>query len=115
MSTLTISVPDSLVESLEAAAKKEGVSVHQFVVTAAAEKLASEKTVDFLKERAAHGNRKAFEAYLKAVPDVPPMPGDEKKKCNGPIEAQGRREDFESFRNAVPHAPPIPSDELVDE
>lgn len=78
MSTLTVELPESLKKSIEALAAKEGYSVNQFLVSAAGEKLAVVTTTDYLRSEAAAGRREDFEKYLAAVPDVPPMPGDEK-------------------------------------
>lgn len=35
------------------------------------------ESISDLRKRADCGDRKAFEKFLAAVPDVPPMPGDE--------------------------------------
>lgn len=77
MSTLTVELPESLRKSIETLAAKEGYSVNQFLVSAAGEKLAVVTTMDYLRREAAAGRREDFEKYLAAVPDVPPMPGDE--------------------------------------
>ena len=77
MSTLTIELPESLKQTIEALAKKEGYSVSQFLTSAAGEKLAVVLTMDFLRREAAAGRREDFEKYLAASPDVPPIPGDE--------------------------------------
>ncbi|MGZ8845025.1 MAG: ribbon-helix-helix protein, CopG family [Pyrinomonadaceae bacterium] len=73
MSTLTIELPDSLKESIEELASKEGYSVSQFLASAASEKLAVVMTMDYLRREATAGRREDFDHYLKAVPDtVPP-------------------------------------------
>ena len=73
MSTLTIELPDSLKESIEELAAKEGYSVSQFLASAASEKLAVVMTMDYLRREATAGRREDFDHYLKAVPDtVPP-------------------------------------------
>lgn len=77
MSSVTIEIPDSLKESIEALAAKEGYSVSQFLASAAGEKLAVIMTMDYMKREAAAGRRADFERYLEAVPDVPPQEGDE--------------------------------------
>ena len=77
MSTLSLRLPDSLHKALGELAEQDGVSMNQFITTAVAEKIATLKTIDSLKERGARGNRKAFEKVLSRVPDVPPMKGDE--------------------------------------
>lgn len=77
MSTLTIELPESLKQSIEVLAAKEGYSVSQFLASAAGEKLAVVTTMDYLRSQAAAGRREDFEKYLAASPDVPPLPGDE--------------------------------------
>jgi hypothetical protein len=77
MSTLTIQLPESLKNSIEALAAKEGYSVSQFVASAAGEKLAVVLTMDYLRREAALGRREDFDKYLAAVPPAPPVPGDD--------------------------------------
>ena len=77
MSSVTIEIPDSLKQSIEELAAKEGYSVSQFLASAAGEKLAVIMTIDYMKREAAAGRREDFERYLQSVPDVRPMEGDE--------------------------------------
>lgn len=77
MSTLTIQLPESLKQTIEALAAKEGYSVSQFLASAAGEKLAVVLTMNYLRDEAAAGRREDFEKYLAAVPAAPPLPGDE--------------------------------------
>ena len=77
MSTLSVRLPDSLHRAVGDLSKKDRVSMNQFITTAVAEKVATLKAIDWLEERAKRGSRKAFEAVLAKVPDVPPEPGDE--------------------------------------
>jgi predicted transcriptional regulator len=77
MSTLTIQLPESLKKTIEELAAREGYSVSQFLASAAGEKLAVVMTMDYLRREAAAGRREDFEKYLAAVPDAPPLPGDE--------------------------------------
>jgi hypothetical protein len=76
MSALTIRLPNSVHESIKALARKDGISVNQFIASAAAEKMASFQTLDYLRREAALGTREDFERFLKRVPDVPAQPGD---------------------------------------
>lgn len=76
MSTLTIELPDSLKQSIEDLAGKEGYSVSQFLASAAGEKLAV-MMIDCLRREAASGRRDDFEHYLKAVPDLPASEDDQ--------------------------------------
>jgi hypothetical protein len=77
MSTLTVQLPESVMKAIEDLAAKGGYSVSQFLASAASEKLAVMLTMDYLRREAAAGRREDFEKYLAAVPDAPPMPGDE--------------------------------------
>lgn len=76
MSTLTIELPDSLRESIEELAAKEGYSVSQFLASAASEKLAVVMSMEYLSREAASGRREDFERYLKAVPATEPPESD---------------------------------------
>jgi len=72
MSTLSVRLPESVHKKLKELAQKEGVSMNQFISLAVSEKLSALLTIDYLKERAKIGNRKAFEEILSEVPDVEP-------------------------------------------
>ncbi|MDP6040608.1 MAG: YlcI/YnfO family protein [Candidatus Latescibacteria bacterium] len=71
MSALTIRLPDSLHTKIKELAKAEGLSVNQFLVTAA-EKMAALLDEDYLEQEAKRGNRADFEKVLQAVPHVEP-------------------------------------------
>lgn len=71
MSTLSLRLPDSLHDELRRLAEQEGISINQFIASAAAEKLSALRTASYLKQRARKGSRKEFEAVLAKVPDVP--------------------------------------------
>ncbi|AHF89351.1 hypothetical protein OpiT1DRAFT_00531 [Opitutaceae bacterium TAV1] len=72
MNTLTVQLPESLHRNIRELALRDGWSVDQFIVSAAAEKMAALVTLDHLREEAAKGNRREFDAFLSAVPDIPP-------------------------------------------
>lgn len=72
MSTLSVRLPDSLHKKLKELAEQEGVSMNQFITLAVSEKMSALLTIDYLKERAEKGNRKAFEELMSEVPDVEP-------------------------------------------
>ena len=76
MSALTLRLPDSLHRSIKSLARKEGISVNQFLASAAGEKLAVVMTMDYLRGEASAGRREDFERYLAAVPNVPPQDED---------------------------------------
>lgn len=76
MNTLSVRLPESLHKKIKEIAKEEGVSINQFISSAAAEKVSAIMTVDYLKKEAKSGKRKDFDAVLKKVPDVVPQPDD---------------------------------------
>lgn len=77
MSTLTFQIPDGVLQAIQQSAKEAGVSVDQFITSAAGEKLASWRSLDWLRAEASQGARADFEHFLGAVPKAPPLPGDE--------------------------------------
>ena len=77
MSTLTVQVSESLARQVREYADKEGLTVDQWVASAAAEKLSALVKIDDLRQRAIGAKREDFTAFLDASPDVPPLPGDE--------------------------------------
>ena len=77
MTTLSIRVPDSLHRAIKELATKDGYSMNQFLITAAAEKLSALETVNYLRHRAERANLKEFDRLLAMVPDSEPEPGDE--------------------------------------
>jgi hypothetical protein len=76
MSTMSVRLPDSLHKRVRDLAKREGISINQFIATALAEKLSALLTSEYLEERARRGNRKRFERALGKVRDGEPAPGD---------------------------------------
>jgi hypothetical protein len=72
MNTVSLTLPHSLQEQVEAVAQKEGISVPEFITLAVAEKLATLTTADYLAERAKRGNRDKLLAVLAKAPDVEP-------------------------------------------
>lgn len=76
MTALTIRLPNSVHESIKQLARKDGISVNQFIASAAAEKMAAFQTLDYLRREAALGKREDFEQFLAQVPDVAPSADD---------------------------------------
>jgi hypothetical protein len=76
MSAITVHLPEALQRSIQILAEKEGYSLEQFLASAAAEKMAALRTLDYLRREAAGGRREDFERFLAAVPDHPPMETD---------------------------------------
>jgi hypothetical protein len=76
MSTLTVRLPKSLHAKIKELAHAEGISMNQFLVIAAAEKMAALLTEAYLAREAQQGTRAAFEKVLQAVPHVEPEDDD---------------------------------------
>lgn len=72
MGTLTLRLPESIHLKIKDLAKKEGISINQFLASAASEKLAALMTKDYLEKEAKKGNREDFERVMRAVPDIEP-------------------------------------------
>ena len=72
MKTISVRLPDSLHETVRELARRDNVSINQFIALALAEKVSALKTEEYLKERAQRGDRAGFEAALARVPDVEP-------------------------------------------
>jgi len=68
MSSMSIRLPNSLHQRLREYAEKEGVSINQFITSAALEKLAVLSTGEYLEARGSRGSRKKFERALAQVP-----------------------------------------------
>ena len=77
MSTLSLRLPESLHQRLRTLAARDGISINQLVTLAAAEKVASILTLDYLEARARAADLPAFARLLDRVPDRPATPGDE--------------------------------------
>jgi len=67
---MSVRLPKYLHREIKNLAEEEGISMNQFIATAAAEKVSSLKTVEYLEERAERGSRENFERVLAKVPDV---------------------------------------------
>jgi len=76
MSKLTVKLPESLQRSIAALAQQEGYSVDQFLATAAAEKMAAIRTLEYLRSEAGKGRREDLDRFLAAVPNREPIETD---------------------------------------
>ena len=72
MSTISLRLPDSLHNKVKEIAKKEGISINQFIASAVSEKMSAFATEDYLERRAERANREKFEEALSQIPDVEP-------------------------------------------
>ncbi len=77
MSALSLRLPDSIHRQIKAIAKREGVSINQFISTAVSEKISAIMTEEYLTTRAGRAKKSAFKSVLDKVPDREPLPGDE--------------------------------------
>ena len=60
MSTISLRLPNSLHKHVKDLAKKENISINQFIATALAEKMSALLTDEYLVERAKRGSRRKF-------------------------------------------------------
>ena len=72
MSTLSVRIPNSLHMAIKDIAKKDDISINQFISSAVAEKVASLNTENIIEERAKLGSKEKFLSVLNKVPDVEP-------------------------------------------
>ncbi|WP_428357551.1 toxin-antitoxin system HicB family antitoxin [Methyloprofundus sp.] len=73
MSTLSLRLPNSLHNEVKSLAKKEGISINQFISSAIAEKMSSLLTEEYLLGRSQKGSRSSsFLNAMSKVPDVEP-------------------------------------------
>jgi hypothetical protein len=76
VSTISLRLPESLHETARELAKRDHVSINQFIALALAEKIAALTTDEYLKMRAQRGSREKFERALSKVADVEPNEAD---------------------------------------
>lgn len=72
MTTLSLRLPASLHEGAKKLAKRDGISVNQFIAVAVAEKISALATEEYILERARRASREKFEAALAQVPHAEP-------------------------------------------
>jgi uncharacterized protein (DUF1778 family) len=76
VSTFPLRLPVSMKKALEEIAKRDGTSLNQFLVIAAAEKISAMETERFFAERSKRADRAAFRRILNRKGGVPPRPED---------------------------------------
>ena len=76
VSTFPLRLPVSMKAALEEISKRDGTSLNQFLVIAAAEKMAAMETERFFAERKGRADRKAFRRILNRRSGEPPSPED---------------------------------------
>lgn len=77
-SNYALRLPKSLKAGIEKAAKADGVSFNQFMVSAAAEKLSALDTVEYFAARVARGSLSRFDEIMARQGGQAPMAGDER-------------------------------------
>jgi len=76
VSTFPLRLPVSMKTALEKISARDGTSMNQFLVIAAAEKIAAMETERFFEERGTRADRKAFRRILNRKGGAPPRPDD---------------------------------------
>ena len=77
MSTISLRLPDSLHDSVRKLAKKDNISINQFVATALAEKMSALITEEYLSERAAKGDKRKYRKVLAKIKNIEPDENDQ--------------------------------------
>lgn len=77
MSALSLRLPESIHRHIREIAKREGVSINQFITSAISEKISALMTEDYLLNRAKRANKEDFQKIFSKVPNREPLPGDE--------------------------------------
>jgi hypothetical protein len=77
MSALSLRLPESIHRHIKDIAKKEGVSINQFISSAVSEKISALMTEDYLRQRAKRAKEEDFRKILAKVPSRKPLIGDE--------------------------------------
>jgi len=77
MGALSLRLPESIHRHIREIAKKEGVSINQFISSAVSEKISALMTEDYLEKRAQRAKKSDFRKILAKVPNRTPILGDE--------------------------------------
>ena len=77
MGALSLRLPESIHRHIREIAKREGVSINQFISSAVSEKISALLTEEYIRARAAKADLKKVEQILANVPERHPLPGDE--------------------------------------
>ena len=76
MSAISLRLPESLHEKVREVAKRENVSMNQFITLALAEKISALMTEEYLAARAERGSRDKFERAMRNVAEIEPAKHD---------------------------------------
>ena len=76
MKPITVQIPDSLYEQIEALAEREKMPIDGLVAIALSAQVSAWMTKDYLEERGKRGSWDKFQRVLTKVPDVEPEESD---------------------------------------
>jgi hypothetical protein len=85
VATFPLRLPVSLKAALETISDRDGTSINQFLVVAAAEKIAAMQTEEFFLERRNRADREAFRRILNREGGSAPRAEDEWNESDGPV------------------------------
>jgi hypothetical protein len=77
MSILTIRIPEAVQAQVREMAERDGITIDEFIASAAEEKVKARKDFEYLESLAAQAKRADWDYVMSRVPDRPPLPGDE--------------------------------------
>jgi uncharacterized protein (DUF1778 family) len=75
-STYPLRLPKSLKDALDAASKRDGTSINQFVAMAVAEKISALETAEFFSVRQQQADYEKFDALMNRSGGQAPIKGD---------------------------------------
>ena len=84
IATFPLRLPVSLKMALETISDRDGTNINQFLVVAAAEKIAAMQTEEFFMERRNRSDREAFRRILNRQGGEPPCAEDQWLQSNSP-------------------------------
>ena len=85
MTTLHADIPDSLMKQVKELAQQEQTTVDQLVAIALTAQVSAWRATESIASRARRADYEGFDRVMAAVPDIPPMPGDELPEGYEPI------------------------------
>jgi uncharacterized protein (DUF1778 family) len=72
MNPISLRIQKSWYEQIKQLSKQEGISINQFLASAAAEKMSALLAEEYIQARAKRASFKKFQNVLKKVPDSEP-------------------------------------------
>ena len=76
--TIQANIPDFLIRQATEVAQREGTTVDSIIAIALSSQVTTWQVRDTVEQRANRGRLSDLDDILAAVPDVPPLAGDEK-------------------------------------